>query len=148
MCAEIETIYFIFLSFVPLIPADKAAAVMEQMAATVAASTERSMLRLKLLANFFNSESNKHTKLNLFFKIVQYAGESKHMDLLAPYLTQASQWPTTWGISSAEARKLYLLISQTLSKTADAYVLLFMSCVCVCALHLESTYGCGVCFVA
>lgn len=71
------------------------------------------------LANLYNSVDEaiwKDLKLAVFTRVVQYAADTKQLDLLAPFFAAASTWQSRWGISSQQAGALYLLISQSLDK--------------------------------
>lgn len=71
------------------------------------------------LVNLYNSVSGKAQKLSVFSKLIQYAGETKHMDALAPYLASAQSWKSKWGLTTREAGDLFLTISTCLEKVGN-----------------------------
>jgi len=59
-------------------------------------------------------------KFEVFSRIVQFAAETKNMDVLAPYLSAANSWQAKWGLSQREAGELFLLVSSSLERAGLA----------------------------
>ncbi len=52
--------------------------------------------------------------------ILRLAADSKQLELLNPFLSNAASWQSRWGISDVDARKLYLLVSEVLGAAGDS----------------------------
>lgn len=51
--------------------------------------------------------------------VIRTAADAKQLDVLGPFLAGASAWQSRWGMSDADARRLYLLVSQVLSAVGE-----------------------------
>lgn len=91
-------------------------------AGAASASASASALRLRILALVYNAVDARETKLSLLAAVVAYAAASRQLEQLAPFLSSiaAPSWQADWGLADAEARRVFLLLSQVYSAAGDA----------------------------
>jgi hypothetical protein len=81
----------------------------------ISESTEKGPVRLRCLTILFNKLDNtiyREEKLSLFETIIKFSAASKQLELLYPYLLNAASWKNAWGLSLAQTRHFYLVLSQ------------------------------------
>jgi hypothetical protein len=121
----VEGAFVLTLSFLKEVPVAAQGALAERLAAVVGGCTDTkgAGARLRVLANLFNSLDSAEqagAKLSVFKRVLQAAADTRQLDALAPYLSQAGSWQAKWGLAPAAARPLFLLVSQLLSKAGDS----------------------------
>lgn len=75
-------------------------------------------LRFLALVGLFNGlEKADKTRLEVFEKVLTFAGQSGHLDTVVGQLSNASTWAKEWQLDLAQTRTLYRLIYKTLSSS-------------------------------
>jgi len=87
----------------------------EKFIAILVANTERAVLRLRLLANLYNSSGiNIKLHYNIFLAILQLATASNHYDVIIKQLPDIEIWLVEWKLSDQQKQNTYKQLSDIL----------------------------------
>lgn len=120
--ANVESAFAVLGAVVKKVDAEALPAIVDEMCAVVTAEkSERAPLRLRILANLYNLlNSASAPRFSVFMALVAYAAETGQLGLLKPYFAEADSWVAAWRLSTADARALFLRISDALAASGDA----------------------------
>lgn len=121
--ADFEGACTLLFSFLKLVP-DGAAGFVDRICAAVAGigAGKSALVKLRVLTKLYNMLETPALKLSVLMIIIRAAADAKQLDLLGPFLAGAGSWQAQWGMSNADARRLYLLVSQVLGDVGEACV--------------------------
>jgi hypothetical protein len=124
--AELDGVFTLFFSFLRSVPAPRYGQLVEKLSRAVTSGGsdgKGAAARLRVLANLYNAVDEgvaRQEKLALFGALVDFAAETKQLEALYPYFATAASWQAKWGVSDAEARRLYLAVSRVLEKAGES----------------------------
>lgn len=101
---------------------EEAAGLIERICASITEIGKSAIVKIRVLTNLYNILDVPTLKLSVLMVIIRAAANAKQLELLGPFLAGVGSWQTQWGVSDAEARKLYLLVSQVLGDVGEVYV--------------------------
>jgi len=109
----------LLFSFLKLVPVEEAAGLIERICASITEIGKSAIVKIRVLTNLYNILDVPTLKLSVLMVIIRAAANAKQLELLGPFLAGVGSWQTQWGVSDAEARKLYLLVSQVLGDVGE-----------------------------
>lgn len=83
----------------------------------ITSSTEKPLLRLKVLVNIFNLTFVTTSKYDAIISIYKYAIDTKQTNVVSNYHSRVEGWVKAWDLSIEQKRQLYLLVSTGLGKS-------------------------------
>jgi translation initiation factor 3 subunit M len=113
---EIEACLSVLSSLIKKLEPEVADAVGQKLREAVAANTsDRPLLRLKILTNIYHAfDANSLSRYETFVTLAKYAHESNNAELMIPKFKQVDKWLSDWGANTEQSRKLFTLIRQIL----------------------------------
>jgi translation initiation factor 3 subunit M len=80
-------------------------------------STDKPLLRLKVLVNIFNLTFVAASKYGAIISIFKYAIDTNQTNVVSAYYNRVDGWIKAWDLSIEQRRQLYLLVSTALGKS-------------------------------
>lgn len=74
------------------------------------------------MTNLFNTVDRSDLRLTVFLNLVEFASKADLLHLLKRYFEDADKWVSSWQLSKAQARELFLLVTKCLDAHGDKYV--------------------------
>ncbi|KAI8923389.1 hypothetical protein BC831DRAFT_429030 [Entophlyctis helioformis] len=121
---DLESIFNLVIGLVRAVPAESLPTVVQSITdAFVAGGSDHVIAKLRILSTLYNSiDTYDHARFTVYTTIVKVAAAGGQVETIASTLPQLESWTAEWGLSVAERRALFLLVSQELAK-APAYLL-------------------------
>jgi len=113
---EIEACLSVISSLIKKLEPEVGAAVGQKLREAVASNTsDRPLLRLKILTNIYHAfDANSLSRYETFVTLAKYAHESNNAELMIPKFKQVDKWLSDWGTNTEQSRRLFTLIRQIL----------------------------------
>jgi translation initiation factor 3 subunit M len=94
---------------------DPESATRKKLVASITANTsDKPLLRLKILNIFYNMTDSRELQFTLFSVIVKYAADSRNVEVLLPQFKQIDKLIKGWGITLHQQQELFKIIRTVL----------------------------------
>jgi translation initiation factor 3 subunit M len=126
---EIEASMNVISALIKKEEADVAGALVKQVREAVTSNTtDRPILRLRILTNIYHAFARSSpSRYDLFVAIANFAADSGNAELVIPKFKQIDQWLAEWGSNIEQSRRLYKLAHKVLAsshRSAQAHELI------------------------
>ncbi|RKO85216.1 hypothetical protein BDK51DRAFT_22618 [Blyttiomyces helicus] len=120
--SDFESVYNLLIALVKDAAPEAVPKLVKSIAQTIAeSSAERAQMKLKVLSNLYNNvDTSSPARYDVFIAIITVAAKSDELDVIVPTLPALDTWIAQWGITVAQKRALYLLLSSKLGES-EAY---------------------------
>jgi translation initiation factor 3 subunit M len=104
---DVEGFFFAVVSLLNRLGPDSIGQTLPSLFGAITSSTEKPMLRLRILGSIYNILTSATHRYQIFSRIISYAASSKHPEVVFPHFKDIDQKVSDWGIDEKQTQDLY-----------------------------------------